>query len=138
MNDGFPLRMTLFLSDNPGRRKMYEAPVMPMNEASDMNESWEPEPSPYEIPGELVLAKEKRSYTQCWPAKLMRYIPPRARGEKAQYEVLFYDGKVKTLPDDSDMFFNEVHPNFKSCRVRRMQCNPMPHFLTKPLTVGRR
>lgn len=126
MNDGIPLHVSHFIRDDTPsvvgqpdfeqRNETREPSATPSSGSADI-ETWAPE-SPYDIPGELVLAKEKRSNTQYWPAKLMRYFPPSKRGAKARYEVLFYDGKVMRLPDDSDMFFNEVHPNFKNCRVR--------------------
>lgn len=131
MNDGLPLTLTLLVRDDSpefslhpirGEDSSRRATTSPLSEPDDADDLWEPPVSPYEIPGELVLARERRSSTQYWPAKLMRYIPPRARGQKARYEVLFFDGTVKKLLDDSDMFFNEVHPNFKSCLVRGMHC----------------
>lgn len=129
-NDGFPLSIALFVKDDDESadpssgtaravKPAQQASPTPSAELTEASNFWEPPESPYEVPGELVLAREKRAYTQWWPAKLMRYLPPQHRGEKALYEVLFYDGKVKKLPDDSDMFYNEVHPNFKSCSVRR-------------------
>ncbi|KAI0693328.1 hypothetical protein BC835DRAFT_1082750 [Cytidiella melzeri] len=125
MNDGLPLTLSLRirgdtpevlpLSTTPRHLVVRQPSISPSGDYSDPEDLWEPEESPYEIPGELVLAKEKRTFTQYWPAKLMSYIPPRKRGENARYKVLFYDGKVKTLADNSDMFYNEVHPKFKAC-----------------------
>ena len=126
MNEGFPLTLSQWVRDDSPEATLLPSKLRPtsrqasislLSELDDTDEFWEAPESPYEIPGELVLAREKRSYTQYWPAKLMRYIPPTARGDKAQYEVLFFDGKVKKLLDDSDMFYNEAHPNFKSCVV---------------------
>ncbi|KAI0345095.1 hypothetical protein BDW22DRAFT_1353961 [Trametopsis cervina] len=131
MNDGIPLHVSHFIRDDTPsvvgqpdfeqRNETREPSATPSSGSADI-ETWAPE-SPYDIPGELVLAKEKRSNTQYWPAKLMRYFPPSKRGAKARYEVLFYDGKVMRLPDDSDMFFNEVHPNFKNCRLGQDEHN---------------
>lgn len=128
MNDGLPLTLTLRVrNDTPDAtpqtqssppRGARQPSISLLSDLSEPDMLWEPSESPYDIPGELVLARERRTFTQYWPAKLMAYIPARNVGEKAQYQVLFYDGKVKKLPDDSDMFYNEVHPNFKSCLVR--------------------
>ena len=129
MNDGLPLTLSLHVrSDSPDVNEIprldsaRQSSIALSSAHSTAEDSfWEPDESPYEIPGELVLAREKRTFTQYWPAKLMEYIPARRRGEKALYQVLFYDGKVKKLPEDSDMFYNTSHPKFKSCVVRRMQ-----------------
>jgi hypothetical protein len=127
MNDGLPLTLSLHVQDDTPeivalspsspQHAAHQSSVAVSTEYDESNEPWESRESPYEIPGELVLAKEKRAFTQYWPAKLMAYIPPQYRGEKAQYQVLFYDGKVKTLPEDSDMFYNDTHPRFKTCLV---------------------
>lgn len=101
-NDGFPLSISLFVKDDSPEassglsrvaKPVPRASPTPSVEPSGPDDLWEPTMSPYEVPGELVLAREKRTFTQWWPAKLMRRVPPRRRGEKALYEVLFFDGK---------------------------------------------
>ncbi|KAI0093757.1 hypothetical protein BDY19DRAFT_989301 [Irpex rosettiformis] len=126
MNDGLPLTLSLHVRneipdvnsfpDTSQHHSARQSSIGLFSHQSNFEDIfWEPSESPYEIPGELVLAREKRTFTQYWPAKLMEYIPPQKRGEKAQYQVLFYDGKMKKLSEDSDMFYHVSHPNFKSC-----------------------
>lgn len=68
-----------FLKNRNGLR----AANVEKSESSDADDLWEPEESPYDVPGELVLARDGRKSSDYWPAKLMRYEPPKARGQKA-------------------------------------------------------
>lgn len=72
----------------------------------------------YDIPGELVLAKERRNETRYWPAKLMKFLPLTKADEKPRYEVLFFDGTVKKMHDHTDMFYTMMHDGFRTCKVR--------------------
>ncbi|KAK0211213.1 hypothetical protein DFS33DRAFT_1298206 [Desarmillaria ectypa] len=71
------------------------------DEVEDL-ESWEvPGADPeLDIPGELVLAREKADVQlSYWPAKVMEYVPPVSRNQKAgKYKVLYLDGVVRTIP----------------------------------------
>lgn len=71
----------------------------------------------YDVPGELVLAKERSRDTYYWPGKLMKFIAPTKASEKPLYEVLFFDGLVKRMQDDTDMFYTPMHDGFKTCKV---------------------
>ncbi|OBZ65742.1 hypothetical protein A0H81_14293 [Grifola frondosa] len=69
----------------------------------------------WDVPGELVLAREKRSFTQYWPAKLVQYIKPTHPKQKPRYKVLFYDNKVRIL--DPSMFYTSTDDEFASCNL---------------------
>ncbi|KZT70075.1 hypothetical protein DAEQUDRAFT_756501 [Daedalea quercina L-15889] len=81
---------------------------------------WRPPPRDLnlEIPGELVLAKEKKMYTEYWPAKLLEYIPPTHPRQRPRYKALFYDGIIKNI--DADWFFSVWdNKNLVKCKLGR-------------------
>ncbi|KAH9917457.1 uncharacterized protein B0H18DRAFT_1034780 [Fomitopsis serialis] len=84
---------------------------------------WRPPPCDpsLELPGELVLAKEKKPFTDYWPAKLLEYIPPTNPKQRPRYKAEFYDGMIKNI--DSDWFFTVEHKQFKSCKLGRDMFN---------------
>ena len=69
----------------------------------------------YDIPGELVLARDRVNATQYWPAKILEYIPPKHRKQKARYKVLFFDHTIKDITED--MFFTDTQDGFATCKV---------------------
>ncbi|KAI0929257.1 hypothetical protein AcW1_006245 [Taiwanofungus camphoratus] len=69
----------------------------------------------YDIPGELVLAREQKSRKDHWPAQLQAYIKPTNRREKPKYKVLFYDGMTKLL--GPDMFYTTMDKDFGTCQL---------------------
>ncbi|KAK0463602.1 uncharacterized protein EV420DRAFT_1519089 [Desarmillaria tabescens] len=87
---------------SPSKRKQQTGySVSDTDEAEDL-ESWEdPGADPeLQIPGELVLAREKAdSHLSYWPAKVLEYVPPVSRNQKAgKYKVLYLDGAMRTIP----------------------------------------
>lgn len=71
------------------------------------------------IPGELVLAREKKNGSLYWPAKLLEYIPPtRATKKMGNYLVVYLDETQKAIP--RDWFFTSSEDGFGSCRVGRI------------------
>lgn len=108
-NDGLP-RFFMYDSDEDDSS---------MDVREDVEEDpWIP-PLPnfeYDIPGELVLSKDKANSTQYWPAKILEYVPPKHRKQKPRYKVLFFDHTVKDVTED--MFFTESHDAFGTCKVQ--------------------
>lgn len=68
-----------------------------------------------EIPGELVLAKEGKTRTQYWPAKLLSYVKPTKPTQKPKYEVRYFDGTVKEI--EPDWFWTTTDDEFATCNV---------------------
>ncbi|KAI0647452.1 hypothetical protein C8Q79DRAFT_628337 [Trametes meyenii] len=68
-----------------------------------------------EIPGELVLAKEGRTKTQYWPAKLLAYIKPQNPRQRPKYKVLFFDGTILRL--EHDWFWTTTDDEFATCKL---------------------
>ncbi len=122
-NDGLPLLVSHYKSkDRPaGVRPRAVGVVIQGGSVSEPEETqapWEP-PGPnelYDLPGELVLAKEKPRSSEYWPAKLIEYIPPQKPTQKPKYKALFFDGIIKDIP--KDMFYSIYDTEFKSCKVR--------------------
>lgn len=126
-NDGMPLLLSRYIMDvSPPTLDNYKRGMsstgldLSDDEPEDKAASWRPPPANfmYEIPGELVLTRERKRDTQYWPSKLMKYHPPTKPTEKPLYEILFFDGTVKKFPDDEDMFFTPSHEGFRTCKVR--------------------
>lgn len=123
-HDGMPLLLSRYFADSGPRHQRGPSSISMESSASDLEakkpfrqaHNWL-----YDIPGELVLARERRKDTQYWPAKLMKFLPPTKPGEKPLYEVLFFDGTVKKMPDNEDMFFTPMAEGFKSCQVRHQE-----------------
>ena len=124
-HDGMPLLISLYRSQASQQGKANSTAGFSVDMLDDDSgleeESYKPPAQCilYEIPGELILAKERKKDTQYWPAKIMRYHAPSRPSEKPLYEVLFFDGMVKKLPDDGDMFFTEGQAGFHACKVRK-------------------
>jgi len=128
-NDGLPMLLSSYVDDNvlssggtTGRkrkdkkeksRQSFSDPEIP----GSYQRVWRaPSSDPmYEIPGELVLAKEKRKQTYYWPARLLEYIKPQNPKEKPKYRVEFFDGDELIL--EPDLFYTTLDPGFKNCRV---------------------
>jgi hypothetical protein len=126
-HDGMPLLLSRYVSEGGSRRRRsmsnlsIDSSSDRQSEAQGMPLSSYQAPGQnvlYDIPGELVLAKERKKDTQYWPAKIMRYHPPSSASDKPLYEVLFFDGTVKKLRDDTDMFYTEAQEGFRTCKVR--------------------
>ncbi|THH01653.1 hypothetical protein EW026_g1088 [Hermanssonia centrifuga] len=121
-NDGLPLLVSHYKSkDRPaGVRPRAVGVVIQGGSVSEPEETqapWEP-PGPnelYDLPGELVLAKEKPRSSEYWPAKLIEYIPPQKPTQKPKYKALFFDGIIKDIP--KDMFYSIYDTEFKSCKM---------------------
>ncbi len=76
-----------------------------------------PSPNPLlEIPGELILARESRTKTQYWPAKILAYIRPTQPLQKPKYKVVFFDGVIKHI--EPDWFWTTTDDEFTTCKVR--------------------
>jgi hypothetical protein len=72
-----------------------------------------PVPDPMlEIPGELVLARTKRSMLY-WPARLEAFVA--AQKQKPKYEVVFLDRTRMVIP--RDWFFTSEEGEFATCKV---------------------
>ena len=76
-----------------------------------------PSPNPLlEIPGELILARESKSKTQYWPAKILAYVKPTRPSQKPKYKVLFFDSIVKQI--EPELFYTTTDDEFATCNVR--------------------
>lgn len=82
------------------------------------DEPWvAPSPDPdLQIPGDVVLAREKLTSTLYWPAKLEAYIPPEKPSQKPRYQVVFLDTKQLQIP--RSWFYTSDEPEFATCKVR--------------------
>lgn len=127
-NEGLPMLLSSHFSRDAsftgnalptGRSKV--ADVIVLSDGEDdkpQQKSWKPPPrdETLEIPGELVLAREKKMYTDYWPAKLLEYIPPSNPKQHPRYKAQFYDGEVKNI--DADWFYTQLDKGFGTCKVR--------------------
>ncbi|CAL1705475.1 unnamed protein product [Somion occarium] len=114
-NDGFP-RMLSYYTTNDARDSSEEVEtILDSPIIADDDEDWKPPPcNPmYEIPGELILAKETTKSTQYWPARIIAYVPPTNPSQKQKYRVLYYDGTVKNI--SPNLFYMETDEGFKDC-----------------------
>ncbi|KAK0496855.1 hypothetical protein EDD18DRAFT_179699 [Armillaria luteobubalina] len=89
-------------SGSPSRRKTQaRTSISDTDEAEDLN-LWDVPSADLglEIPGELVLAREKADLNlSYWPGKVLEYVPPVSRIQKAgKYKVLYLDGATRTIP----------------------------------------
>ena len=85
---------------------------------SDDEGFWEPPPADpsLEIPGELVLGREKASKTcPYWPAKIKDYVPPTKRMEQGKYTVIWLDASEQNIP--RDWFYTTDEDGFVTCTV---------------------
>ena len=79
---------------------------------------WEPPPADasLDIPGELVLGREKASKTSAyWPAKIKDYVPPTKRTEQGKYTVIWLDASEQNIP--RDWFYTTDEDGFAFCTV---------------------
>jgi hypothetical protein len=79
---------------------------------------WEPPPADasFEIPGELVLGRERASKSSpYWPAKIKDYVPPTKRTEQGKYTVIWLDGSEQNIP--RDWFYSTDEDGFTLCTV---------------------
>ncbi|KAK0211796.1 hypothetical protein IW262DRAFT_1414498 [Armillaria fumosa] len=89
-------------SGSPSRwKKQARTSISDTDEAEDLD-LWDvPSADPgLDIPGELVLAREKADLNlSYWPGKVLEYVPPVSRNQKAgKYKVLYLDGATRTVP----------------------------------------
>ena len=85
---------------------------------SDDDIFWEPPPADpsFEIPGELVLGRDKASKSSpYWPAKIRDYVPPTKRTEQGKYTVIWLDGTDQNIP--RDWFYTTDEDGFTVCTV---------------------
>ena len=85
---------------------------------SDDEVFWEPPPADasLEIPGELVLGRDKASkQSPYWPAKIKDYVPPTKRTEQGKYTVIWLDATEKNIP--RDWFYTTDEDGFTLCTV---------------------
>ncbi|KZT09575.1 uncharacterized protein LAESUDRAFT_810577 [Laetiporus sulphureus 93-53] len=135
-NDGLPMLLSGYVERNssppsPVRRSpAKKASVVELRASSPLSEepvsprkAWRaPSCDPtYDVPGELVLAKEKRGYSDYWPAQILEYIKPTNPKQKPKFKVQYYDGIVKTI--EKNMFFTAFEKGFKTCKLGRDQYN---------------
>lgn len=122
-NDGLPMWLSTYVAGdtlppltNSSRNKGKQA-AGASDDTGKPERRWRaPSCDPtYELPGELVLAKEKRSHTQYWPARLLRYLKPENPRQKPKYEVEFYNGEIKNL--EPNLFYTTVDKGFKTCQL---------------------
>lgn len=116
-NDGFP-RFISIADNGSDFHEMSDEDLFVLDQTSRVEEdSWVPPPPnfEYDIPGELVLARDRVNATQHWPAKILDYVPPKHRKQKARYKVLFFDHSMKDITED--MFFTESQEGFGTCKV---------------------
>lgn len=100
---------------NIGRRRS-DATVSRAKEQE--REVWSPPPPDpqIEIPGELVLAKEKKKKLDYWPAQVLGYISPEIPEQAAKYHIKFLDNVE--LAVTRDMFYIFEQDEFATCKVR--------------------
>lgn len=130
-NEGLPMLLSTHFSRDAsftvkatttGHSKAVEEIVLSDDEGNPLTKPqqkpWKPPPrdETLEIPGELVLAREKKMYTDYWPAKLLEYIPPSNPKQRPRYKAQFYDGDVKNI--DADWFYTQLDKGFGTCKVR--------------------
>ncbi|ETW86219.1 hypothetical protein HETIRDRAFT_415183 [Heterobasidion irregulare TC 32-1] len=71
-----------------------------------------------DIPGELVLSKDKKRSTEYWPAKIEEYIAPPSRVIKPLYRLRFLDETLLDLP--RSMFYTTDEEGFFSCKLGKI------------------
>ncbi|TFY77251.1 hypothetical protein EWM64_g6763 [Hericium alpestre] len=75
-----------------------------------------PPPDPFlTIPGELILAVERKRKTEYWPARIEEYVPPTKPSAKQKYRVRFLDDKTVDL--ERECFFTSTERGFATCKV---------------------
>ena len=85
---------------------------------SDDEGFWESPPADasLDIPGELVLGRDRASKTTAyWPAKIKDYVPPTKRTEQGKYTVIWLDASEQNIP--RDWFYTTDEDEFALCTV---------------------
>ena len=89
----------------------------------DEEDTWKPPPrdDDMDIPGELVLARDKAAMTvSYWPGRLLAYIPPATRKQQPKYTVMWLDGMTQ---DIQHSWFSRMEGHrFIVCKVSMIQC----------------
>ena len=117
-NDGFPLMLSLYTGSSPAKSTMHSQPKGGLSEDEGEEDRHFFDPGPevlWDIPGELVLAKDKRQGTVHWPAKVMRYIERLHFNDKEKYEVLYFDKTSKVI--SREMILTPNDDDFATCKV---------------------
>ncbi|EPS96859.1 hypothetical protein FOMPIDRAFT_85458 [Fomitopsis schrenkii] len=135
-NEGLPMLLSSHFSRDAsfsvkalltGKSKVVDEIVLSDSEDNSsmkrQQKPWKPPPrdETLEIPGELVLAREKKMYTEYWPAKLLEYIPPSNPKQHPRYKAQFYDGEIKNI--DADWFHTQLDKGFGTCKLGRDKFN---------------
>ncbi|KIK57727.1 hypothetical protein GYMLUDRAFT_45897 [Collybiopsis luxurians FD-317 M1] len=104
-------------------------------EAEDSDEiDWDP-PEPDEllqIPGELILAREKSDKNALyWPARLLAYVPPprlkgKSRPKEPKYKIVYLDDTDKEVP--RSWFYACHEPEFATCQMGQFES----HYVDNP------
>ncbi|KAI5122225.1 hypothetical protein M0805_002713 [Coniferiporia weirii] len=134
MNDGLPSSLAGLLSQVPkespvrgnkgsGRKALVgtrdKGKARQDSLTSDLSEKENSPPPPpdahVQVPGELVLAKEKRTHHIFWPAVVIGYAPPNSPKAHARYLVKFLDGTE--LDITRDMFYIYEQEEFGTCQL---------------------
>jgi hypothetical protein len=78
---------------------------------------WSPPPADdsLEIPGELLFARDRQSSAIYWPAKILKYVPPKKRTQEPKYSLEFLDNTVLEIP--RKLFFTSEDDGFTTCKV---------------------
>ncbi|KIM48648.1 hypothetical protein M413DRAFT_34897, partial [Hebeloma cylindrosporum] len=98
--------------------------------AEDEEDLWEPPPRDdgMDIPGELVLARDKAATTVCyWPGQLLAYIPPTTRKQQAKYTIMWLDGTTQDIP--RSWFYAMEDDGFAVCKLGQFTSEVMEDFL---------
>ncbi|KDQ61241.1 hypothetical protein JAAARDRAFT_67601 [Jaapia argillacea MUCL 33604] len=90
----------------------------------EAGENWSPPlPDPsLQIPGELLLAKGKKTATEYWPAKILRYVPPKGpndRNKEGLYELVYLSLEIKKVP--RSFFYTSDEPEFGTCKMGQFE-----------------
>ncbi|KAF8163660.1 hypothetical protein B0H34DRAFT_795339 [Crassisporium funariophilum] len=101
-----------------GKRKRRES-----DEETDFEDDfWESPPleEDIEMPGELVLARDKASKNvDYWPAQITDYIPPANRRQQAKFTVTWLDTSTSNIP--RDWFYRTHEDGFALCKLGQFE-----------------
>ncbi|KAI0315249.1 hypothetical protein OF83DRAFT_1174014 [Amylostereum chailletii] len=120
-NEGMPSKLSSYVRpDDPGD----ESSELTEEEPSSVEEErWSPPPCDpnLEIPGEPVLAIEKRIKTHYWPARIEEYVAPKNPRDKPKYRVTFLD--ETTFNIERNMFYTSSEEEFYTCKMGTFESN---------------
>ncbi|THH31120.1 hypothetical protein EUX98_g3076 [Antrodiella citrinella] len=119
--DGLPRFLSFY---TPGESEPEDDLAMDLHPEAEPDEIPFVPPPPnfeYDIPGELVLSKDKSKSTQFWPAKILEYVPPKNAKQKPRYKVLFFDHSIRDVTED--MFLSESQEGFGTCKLGESEGN---------------